>query len=97
MAVTDEPATTQAGVGAAIFERSATAQTPWSYQHAWRYMRSVGSLPFYVYDTGEDAALVQMRAEGLAFHPTRWASKDYALWSLAFRTRLLAYHTLENA
>jgi hypothetical protein len=69
------------------FERQATSLIPWSYQHAFRHART-GHLPFLVVD-GSDSEVHELRADGTAFRPTRFASPDFGLWSIPFRTRLL--------
>lgn len=88
MAETDSPPATHSDDGMAVFKRNATAEVPWSYQHAWEHARTGGSLPFLVVD-GSDSEVYRLRSDGLAFRPQRFASKDYSLWSIPFRARLL--------
>lgn len=59
----------------------------WSYQRAWEHHR-LGDHPFLCID-GSEQAVHRLRADGSAFHPVRFASGDYGLWSIPFRTRLL--------
>ncbi len=57
---------------------------PWTYQHAWRHMRTHEHY-IYVVD-GADTDVHKLRAEGLSFHPVRFASDDFDLWTIPFRT-----------
>lgn len=83
------PATSRTD-GMPVFKRSVTAEVPWSYQHAWEHTRTGGSLPFLVVDDGtSESAVHELRSDGGAFRPTRFASKDFALWSVPFKTRLI--------
>lgn len=84
---TSIPGATVLSPWAPPFERQATSLIPWSYQHAFRHART-GMLPFLVVD-GSDSEVHQLRADGTSFRPTRFASPDYGLWSIRFRTRLL--------
>lgn len=73
--------------GTPVFERQATAEVPWTYQHAWRHHRT-GAHPFLVTD-GSEQAIHVLRGEGSSLKPTRFATQDYPLWSVSFKTRLL--------
>ncbi len=81
---------TIAGEGTPVFKRtSASSLTPWSYQHAWAHLKD-GQPPFLVVDPAETSgAVFEMRAEGCSFKPRRFKGKDYDLFSLDFKARLL--------
>lgn len=85
---TDTPPSTHSDDGMAVFKRNATAEVPWSYQHAWEHARTSGSAPFVLVDNGT-TTYHELRAEALSFRPQRFASKDFSLWSIPFRTRQL--------
>lgn len=79
--------------GTPVHRRHGTALVPFTYQEAWRHMQlggdaTNGSLPFYVTENGS-TRMHWMRAEGLSFHPTRFAGDDYDLWNIPFLTRTL--------
>lgn len=92
-AETDQVPSSFGDVGTPVFIRTAQGTAvPWSYQHAWRHMR-VADHPFLVRD-GSSATLHQIRAEGASFRPTRFASPDYSLWTIGFRTRQIGTTTI---
>lgn len=85
-AETNSPPSGFASDGMAVFQTAETSAVPWSYQRAFGHARD-GWYPFLVVD-GSDSLVCELRAEGASFHPTRFAGKDYSLWSIPFRTRL---------
>jgi hypothetical protein len=86
----EDPPGSAFSAGTAVFERHATSAVPWSYQHAWRHART-GYHPFFVGDSGVGNAVHMLHADGSSFRPQRMAAKDFGLWNIPFRTRLLGW------
>lgn len=91
MAERNDPDTafTAFGAGAPVHKIWATRAVPWTYQHAWEHARTGGSHPFFVVDDVIAYDVHALRADGLSFRPSRFASQDYDLWNVPFRTRML--------
>ncbi len=90
MGETNTAPTTHTDDGTPVFKRSATAEVPWTYQHAFEHARTLGSAPFLVVDSGTaESAVHQMRADGSSLKASRFASADIDLWNVPFKTRLL--------
>lgn len=74
--------------GTQVYKRQADGEgtaddVAWTYQHAFEHHR-LGLHPFLCLD-GSDSIVYRLRAEGSTFHPVRWASNDFGLWTVAFR------------
>ncbi len=77
--------------GTPVHAYRATEQIPWSYQHAWDHAISYKCV--IRVDDDHPSSLpevVEMRADGLVFSPTFTGADDYPMYSLEYRTRLLA-------
>jgi hypothetical protein len=72
-------------LGAAVFEYTAPAAYPWSWQHFFRHVR--GQYPIGVYESGVSNRVYKLRADGASFDPERFVSDYDGLWSVPIRAR----------
>lgn len=86
-AETNEARTAPFEPGTPVHRRFNTAEVPWSYQDAFRHMRR-GKPPFLVFREGDaEPEAFTMRAAGVSFTPTRFAGRDYPIFTIPFQTR----------
>lgn len=74
--------------GAGVFERTATAGAPWTWQHMIRHIRATEPFALYNEATG-DGVVCTMRAEAANAKPVIVTADYSTLWNLVFKTRLL--------
>lgn len=88
------------GPGTPVHAWRATEAIPWSYQHAWDHALTYLCAIKVIDDVDADPAYAEiheMRADGLSFAPRYTGADDFAMYSVEYRTRLLARLTGEAA